>query len=352
MKHLKEYTAYASGALGHDAFYATLSTYLTRFVTSQLFATGNGSFNNRMITSLTVLIMGIRILEIFCDPLIGGVVDNTDTRWGKFKPWIVGGSLISAIMLALIFTDFGGLATNSPMLYLILFGVAFVIMDIFYSFNDIAFWSMLPALSTSSKTRSLFGTVGRFGSTIGAQGVPIIIYPVIIFFSQVFSGTQGNTKTGAGWFGFAVVIGLLSLGGAIFTAVTTKEKDSLIRSETKKTHFKDVFKAIGENDQLMWQGLSYFLFALSYVVTNSLLAYYFQYVLGRTDKFYMVGIITTVLGIISVVLFPSIELAVKRRAIYVGGICLMLIGYVTFLLAGSNLFLVWGGAPSSGQLKY
>lgn len=341
MKHLKEYTAYASGALGHDAFYATLSTYLTLFVTSQLFATGNGSFNNRMITSVTVLIMGIRILEIFCDPLIGGVVDNTDTRWGKFKPWIVGGALISAIMLALIFTDFGGLATNSPMLYLILFGVAFVIMDIFYSFNDIAFWSMLPALSTSSKTRSLFGTVGRFGSTIGAQGVPIIIYPVIIFFSQVFSGTQGNTKTGAGWFGFAVVIGLLSLGGAIFTAVTTKEKDSLIRSETKKTHFKDVFKAIGENDQLMWQGLSYFLFALSYVVTNSLLAYYFQYVLGRTDKFYMVGIITTVLGIISVVLFPSIELAVKRRAIYVGGICLMLIGYVTFLLAESNLLLVY-----------
>ncbi|KRM27389.1 hypothetical protein LH991_03040 [Schleiferilactobacillus harbinensis] len=91
----------------------------------------------------------------------------------------------------------------------------------------------------------------------------------------------------------------------------------------------------------MWQGLSYFIFALSYVVTNSLFAYYFQYVLDRTDKFYMVGIITTVLGIISVVLFPSIELAVKRRAIYVGGICLMLIGYVTFLLAGSNLFLVY-----------
>lgn len=91
----------------------------------------------------------------------------------------------------------------------------------------------------------------------------------------------------------------------------------------------------------MWQGLSYFIFALSYVVTNSLFAYYVQYVLGRTDKFYMVGIITTVLGIISVVLFPSIELAVKRRAIYVGGICLMLIGYVTFLLAGSNLLLVY-----------
>ncbi|GEK07510.1 glycoside-pentoside-hexuronide (GPH):cation symporter [Schleiferilactobacillus harbinensis] len=341
MKHLKEYVAYASGALGHDAFYATLSTYLTLFVTSQLFTTANHAFNNRMITSVTVLIMGIRILEVFCDPLIGGVVDNTQTRWGKFKPWVVGGAIVSAVMLALIFTDFGGLATSSPMLYLILFGIAFVLLDVFFSFNDIAFWSMLPALSTSSNTRALFGTVGRFGSTIGAQGVPIIIYPVIIFFSQLFSGTQGSTKTSAGWFGFAVVIGILAIAGAIFTATSTKKKDSLIRSETKKTHVKDVFRAIGENDQLMWQGLSYFLFALSYVVTNSLLAYYFQYVLGETDKFFMVGIITTVLGIISVVLFPSIELAVQRKAIYVGGICLMLIGYVTFLLAGTNLLPVY-----------
>lgn len=341
MKHLKEYTAYASGALGHDAFYATLSTYLTLFVTSQLFTTSNNSFNQRMITSVTVLIMGIRILEVFCDPLIGGVVDNTKTRWGKFKPWIVGGAIVSALMLALIFTDFGGLAYNAPTVYLILFGIAFVILDIFFSFNDIAFWSLLPALSTSSKTRSLFGTVGRFGSTIGAQGVPMIIFPVIIFFSQLFSGTHGSTKTQSGWFGFAIVIGIVAVAGAIFTAVSTKEKDSLIRSETKKTHVKDVFRAIGENDQLMWQGLSYFLFALSYVVTNSLLAYYFQYVLGRTDKFFMIGVITTILGIISVVLFPSIELLIKRKAIYIGGICLMLIGYTMFLVAGTNLMLVY-----------
>lgn len=102
--------------------------------------------------------------------MIGGAVDNTETRWGKFKPWLLVGALVSSIMLAVIFTDFGGLTTSNPVLYLVLFGIAFVILDIFYSFKDISFWSMLPALSVDSKVRAKFGTIGRFGSTLGAQG--------------------------------------------------------------------------------------------------------------------------------------------------------------------------------------
>jgi lactose/raffinose/galactose permease len=50
--------------------------------------------------------------------LIGGAVDNTQTRWGKFKPWLLTGATISSVMLVLIFTNFGGLATSQPIVYL------------------------------------------------------------------------------------------------------------------------------------------------------------------------------------------------------------------------------------------
>ncbi|MDT3392743.1 MAG: MFS transporter, partial [Bacillota bacterium] len=173
MKHVKQYTSYALGAFGHDAFYQTLSTYLMLFITSQLFDTADKAFNARMIGYVTVLMTGIRLVEIMFDPLIGGAVDNTETRWGKFKPWLLLGAAISSVMLVIVFTDFGGLTTKNPVLYLVLFGLSFVILDIFYSFKDISFWSMLPALSVDSKVRATFGTIGRLGSTLGAQGVPI-----------------------------------------------------------------------------------------------------------------------------------------------------------------------------------
>lgn len=336
MKHAKQYTSYALGAFGHDAFYATLSTYFMLFVTSQLF----GKEDTWMISLVTWLVFGIRLVEIFFDPLIGGMIDNTETRWGKFKPWLIIGAVISSIMLMVIFTDFGGLATSKPILYLVLFGISFVILDAFYSFKDISFWSMLPALSVDSKVRGRFGTIGRFGSTLGAQVVPIVIYPLIIFFSQTFSGTSGQTKTHAGWFGFAAVIAAVSLLGALATAFGTKEQKNLIREDTEKVRFRDVFKVIGQNDQLMWLALSYFLFALSYVVTNSLLAYYFQYVIGNVSAFSLVGVITAILGVISVSLFPTVVAAIKRRAIYVGGITMMLIGYILFTFAGQNITVV------------
>lgn len=340
MKHAKEYTSYALGAFGHDTFYATLSTYLMLFVTSQLFDTSNKAFNAKMIGYVTTLILVIRLIEIVFDPVIGGAVDNTDTKWGKFKPWLMIGATVSSIMLAVVFTNFGGLTTKNPVLYLVLFGLAFVILDIFYSFKDISFWSMLPALSVDSKVRAKFGTIGRLGSTLGAQGVPIFIFPVIIFFSQMFSGTSGSKETKAGWLGFAIVVGLISFLGALATTLGTKEKKSLIRSNTEKTRLRDVFKVLLQNDQLMWLALSYFLFALSYVLTNSLLAYFFTYVLGNTAAYSLVGVITAILGIISVSMFPAVVALIKRRAIYVGGIAMMLVGYLIFLFAGNSVPVV------------
>lgn len=340
LKDIKQYSSYAFGAFGHDAFYATLSTYFMIFVTSQLFDTKNAAFNAKMIGYVTSMMVVIRIIEIAFDPLIGGVVDNTRTRWGKFKPWLLIGSLISSVGLVMIFTNFGGLATNSPYLYLVLFAIVFVILDIFYSFKDIAFWSMLPALTVDSEKRTKFGAIARFGSTLGAQGVIIVIVPIVVFFSQMFSGTHGSEQTSAGWLGFAVVIGVVSFLGALATIIGTKEEKSAIRENTEKIRFRDVFKVIGKNDQLMWLSLSYFLFAFSYVITNSLLIYYFKYVMGRAAAFSTVGVITAILGVISVALFPTLVSLIHRRAIYLGGIAMMMLGYILFLFAGSNLVIV------------
>ena len=183
---MKKYVSFALGAFGHDAFYNTLSLYFVMFVTSQLFTTNDAAFNTRMIGYVTLLMTVIRIAEIMFDPMIGGAVDNTKTKWGKFKPWLLAGTIVASLMLALIFTDFGGIAISKPLLYLVLFGIAFLTLDVFYSFSDIALWSMLPALSMDSKERTKFGTFSRFGSTLGAQSVIIVIVPLVTLFSSWF----------------------------------------------------------------------------------------------------------------------------------------------------------------------
>jgi lactose/raffinose/galactose permease len=334
---LKKYLAYAFGTFGHDAFYNTLSIYFMMFLTSQLFT---NAADEKMVGIVTAIVVFIRIGEIMFDPMIGGVVDNTNTRWGKFRPWIFIGSLTASIGLIFLFSDFFGLAWSRPTVYLMLLALTFLVIDIFYSFSDIAIWSMLPAVSIDSKVRTKFGTASRIGSTLGAQIVIVIITPAILLFSHLFSRVPFGQQTRAGWMGYVIIVAILCTGGAIITCLNIKEQHNLIRSNVKHTTVADIFRAIGRNSQLLWIAASYFLFAFSYVVTNSLLMYYFRYRLGNAAAYTWVGVITCILGVISVSLFPALEMLIKRKAIYVGGIAFMLVGYIIFLFAGQNLILV------------
>lgn len=307
------------------------------FITSQLLT---NSSDSKMVGIVTSIIVIIRVGEIMFDPMIGGVVDNTNTRWGKFRPWILIGSLVASIGLIFLFSDYFGLAWSNPLLYLVLLAISFLIIDVFYSFSDIAIWSMLPAVSIDNKVRTNFGTASRLGSTLGAQIVIVIITPAIMLFSHIFSKVPFGQQTRAGWMGYVIIVAILCTGGALITCLNIKEQKNLIRSNTKHTTLKDIFRAIGHNSQLLWIAASYFLFAFSYVVTNSLLMYYFTYRLGNAAAYTWVGVITCILGVFSVSLYPFLENLIKRKAIYVGGIGFMLIGYVIFLLAGQNLHWV------------
>lgn len=334
---MRQYLSYAFGTFGHDAFYNTLSIYFMMFLTSQLFT---NSGDEGMVGIVTTIVVVIRVGEILFDPMIGGVVDNTNTKWGKFRPWIMIGSVVASVGLVFLFSDFFGLAWSNPIFYLILITVTFLVIDVFYSFSDIAIWSMLPAMSLDSKVRTKFGTASRIGSTLGAQIVIVIITPAIMLFSHVFSGVDFGVQTRAGWTGYVIIVALLCSGGALITCLNLKETHNIIRSNVKHTTLADIFKAIGRNKQLLWIAASYFLFAFSYVVTNSLLMYYFRYRLGNAGAYTWVGVITCILGVISVALFPALEGLIKRKAIYVGGIAFMLIGYVLFLFAGQSLPMV------------
>jgi lactose/raffinose/galactose permease len=336
MNKTKQYLSFASGAFGHDAFYNTFSLYLMMFMTSQLFTTDDAAFNSQMIGYVSFLVVFIRVGEIMFDPMIGGAVDNTISRWGKFKPWLVIGTIVASVTLAMVFSDFGGLAISQPVLYLILFGITFLILDVFYSFSDIALWSMLPALSTDSKERTKFGTFSRFGSTLGAQSIIIIIIPAVTLFSSWF-GASGGEQNKAGWLAYAILIGVLASAGALIIAKNLKEDDNLIRKNVEHTRLRDVFKVIATNDQLMWLALSYFLFAFSYVINNSLLLYYFTYVLGNASAYAMVGVITCVIGVISVASFPALAMKISRKNVYIGGIGFMFLGFIVFTFAGTSL---------------
>ena len=334
---MKSRLSYAAGAFGNDVFYATLSTYFIMFVTTHLFNTGDPKQNSHYVLLITNIISILRILEVFIDPLIGNMIDNTNTKYGKFKPWVVGGGIISSITLLLLFTDLGGLNKTNPFLYLVLFGIIYLVMDVFYSIKDIGFWSMLPALSLDSHEREKMATFARIGSTIGANIVGVAIMPIVLFFSMTNSSGSGDKS---GWFWFAFIVALIGVITSIAVGIGTREVESKIRDNNEKTSLKQVFKVLGQNDQLMWLSLGYWFYGLGINTLNALQLYYFTFILGDSGKYSILYGLNTVVGLVSVSLFPSLAGKFNRKRLFYGCIAVMLGGIGIFSIAGTSLPMI------------
>lgn len=124
---------------------------------------------------------------------------------------------------------------------------------------------------------------------------------------------------------------------AFIVCAGTQEKENLIRTSAKKTTIKEVFAAIFHNDQIMWPSLEYLLYSFAYVVTNGVLFYYFKFVLAAPNKFWLVGIVGTVMGFVTSPLFPILNKKIPRKWIFTAGQIAMMLAYLIFLFGGHNL---------------
>ena len=333
--------AYACGTFGHDVFYAMIGTYFMIFVTSNLFNSDNPTNDAYMIGIVTTIILVLRIAELFVDPFIGNIIDKTKTRWGRFKPWVLGGAVIAAVTLAILFTDFGGLTVSNPTLYLIIFAIVYFIMDIFYSAKDVAIWSMIPALSFDSHEREVTATVARIGSVFGGQMVTVIVMPVVLYFSVNQNGGAGDPT---GWFAFACIGGGIATLGAIILGLGTHEQDNALRENKEETSAKDVLKVLTKNDQLLWMAIAYLVYGIGINIVNNFNLYYFIYVIGDATKFSILGVINTVIGLLAVAAFPILTTKFSRRKLFFSSIAVMTAALVLYAMSGTNVTLALIGA--------
>ena len=330
--------AYTFGAFGNDVFYAAMSTYLINFITSHLFDTGDKTLNNHLVSAVTLIIMVLRIVELLIDPFIGNAIDRTKTRWGHFRPWVVIGGTVSSIALLALFSNMGGLTKTHPWLYLVIFAFLYIAMDIFYSFKDVGFWSMLPALSFDSREREKTATFARIGSSIGGSLVGVVVMPLVLFFSLQSNGGTGDDR---GWFWFGFIVAAVAFVTALAVGIGTREVDNKLRENKEDTAgVSAVFKMLVKNDQLMWVALAYLLYGVGINLVNALELYYFQYIMGDPKGFSLLQFINMFVGIFVVCSFPKLADKLNRKPLFIWCLVTMLIGIGLFTVAGKSLLLV------------
>ena len=138
----REKYSYGIGAFGKDLVYAFVATYLMMFFTDEV-----------GISSVFVggLFFVSRFWDAINDPIMGKIVDNTNTKWGKFRPWLLIGTLINAVVLIFLFIN-PAKFLSGKMVY-VYCSAAYILWGMTYTIMDIPYWSMIPSFTSDSSER-------------------------------------------------------------------------------------------------------------------------------------------------------------------------------------------------------
>jgi len=303
--------------------YSLVSMYLIFYLTDIL------QFPDSTLWWLNGILLVARIFDAVNDPIMGVFVDNTNSRFGKFKPWIAAGALLTGVFTVLMYTDFGFRGTS----YLIYFAVIYFCWDIIFTANDIGYWSMLPSLSMDQKEREKIGAFARICADVGLFAVVVGIVPITQALGNLFGSM---TKA---YFVFAVAITLIMWAGQCITLFGVREHKGVFREETATT-FKGMFKAIFHNDQLLFTTISMALFMIGYTTTTSFGIYFFKYAYGDENMYSVFAMILGVTQIIALAVFPLFRKRFNRKKLYAASTVLVVLGYIRFFFSPMNMIFI------------
>ena len=177
----KEKFAYGIGAVGKDMVYMLSSSYVLYY------------FQDIMKTSaiaMGIILLVARVFDAFNDPIMGVIVARTKTKWGKFRPWLLIGTITNAVVLFLMFAAPPSLDAKGLVAYA---AVTYILWGVTYTMMDIPYWSMIPAFTEGGKEREGLSALGRSCAGVGSALVTVLtVMAVASIGSSLTAKSQTN----------------------------------------------------------------------------------------------------------------------------------------------------------------
>ena len=317
---LRNLILFPLGCVGRDFLYNLFNGYLLTYILFTKMLT------DAQFASVSIIIICARIFDAFNDPVMGGIVENTRTKWGKFKPWILIGAVTSAIVVAVVFS-----VNLSGWAFIGFLAFIYFMFSITFTMNDIPYWGMLPSLSKNENDRSKLTSFTQLCASAGSAIVSVVV-PAFTAGQWTIGGSASTA-----YMVFGILAGVFMIGFQLITVLGVKEEPlGKYFVKTPKKGVKEMFKIIFKNDQLLWSALVMLIFNIgTSVVGGGLSRSYIYFEFGYN------GILTTIFGIafavVSVVFMLTYPILIKKfgrkKLLYATGFSIIT-GYLLMLLFG------------------
>ena len=331
------------GTVGRDMVYNLVTNFLLTYI---LFTKG---LSAAQLGAITAIMVAARVFDALNDPIMGNIIEMTHTKWGKFKPWLLIGIVLTSGVVSMVFcSDLKGWD------FVILFGVFYFAYSIAYTMHDISYWGMVPALSSDASARDQSTSRATLFAGIGGTSASILI-PMLTTGATAIGGSANVAYKVV-----AVAISILSPLFLCFTLFGASERREAVKPQKSSGGLKKVFNTLIHNDQLRWIAI---IFLIQQVgnglviggVGSTYIYFTYGYEGGLYSLFTTVGMSATAF---LMVFYPAISKRIPRKKLMNIMAVISVVGYVMMVVSavipsiGFALLVVGYMLSNFGQYCY
>jgi sugar (glycoside-pentoside-hexuronide) transporter len=262
------------------------------------------------------LFLAVRVFDAAFDPLMGVIADRTNTRWGKFRPWVLWTAVPFGVMGYLTFTT----PDLSPQGKLAWAYLTYTVLMMVYSANNLPYSALSGVMTGDLAERtslSQYRFVFAMLSQLVIQGLAL---PMVKHFGQ---GDDAR--------GYQVTMGIFSALAIVFflvTFATTRER--IQPPPDQRSDIRRDFADLGRNGPWVAMFFLTILLFVTLALRGGVMLYYFKYYVGREDFFSVFNVLGTGATIVGVLGSKSLALRFGKRNLFIGGLALTVLFTAAF----------------------
>lgn len=313
-----------------------------------------GSFINFFYTDVlgisalaaSTIFLIARAWDAIHDPFFASIIDTINSRFGKFRPFMLVAPLLITLMTLATFYNIDA-PTSTKVLYA---GATYILWGTLYAISDIPFWSMSSVMSNEPRERTKAVTAAVLGVNAGIACANIF-FPRLAAFFAPHSSDHGY---------FMAVLVMMIVGMLLMINGFLNVKERVPPSGEKVT-IKDTFRNLRQNKPLFFV-LAAFFFCVLHNIANGIYIYFFIYNMGDGGLQAAIGLMG-IIAALACLMAPLLTRRYKKRTLFIALCCLDIVvrvvlwfvGYqhlaVLFLLLGlSTLFVMMSNLFTSAMI--